>query len=340
MLNPVSTVNINSENQYEYPSISKMPKDEIVSFKKVVNWVQRRTLFCDEETSWDGRMDSRGSLCYFGGSSYDGFFPGGKGKNVLKDIMRTLKSNDIYMDVGAGDGHAIHQYREVFPQGAEVIGIASTQPHDIERVINEEKRDGKFSFYLADFNEFPTESLAGRVSVITDIKGAFRYGLNPTCTIKKMGALLKEGGVAIIEFGRGLGIDPPSLIEDKYNVLDSRHKDWFGSKMLLHLWFHTIKGFDVIQKNMDLEFSRQIHAKVIEKPEAYERDNFGLDLMIIRRNSDPIEVEELIPNPKFIKDWSEIEDSERDYDDCCPKYTWKTSEASEALLAKITWLNQ
>lgn len=204
-------------------------------------------------------------------------------------------------------------------------------------MINEEKNDQKFSFFLADFNEFPIESLSGRVSLITDIKGAFRYGLNPAGTIKKMGTLLKEGGLALIDFGYGLGIDPPSLIKDEYLALGNKAKYGTGSKMLLLLWFHTIKVFDVIYENMDLEDSRRMHSEVMEKPEKCDFFLHSDEFMIIRRNNHPIEIEELVPNPTFIKTWSER--PEKDYDSFWPRYSWKISDASEALLSKIKWLN-
>lgn len=330
---PLKSNHLGEQLKSVYPSISKMSQDEIASFKKIDNWVQNRTLF-KEPSSWSGgKTEECFNFSNFGvGDSYPSLC------GALKNIMNGLTSDDVYMDVGAGDGHAIHQYREIYPEGAKVIGITSTQPANIQRVIEEEKMDEKFSFFLADFKEFQTEPLSGRVSVITDIKGAFRYGLDPAGVIQKMGDLLKEGGLAIISFGGRIGIKPPSLIEEKYIALNSKERDFIGSSMLLHLWFHTIKGFDVIQENMDIEKSRKIHSEVMEKPEKFRKEYFGQETMVIKRNNQPVEADALVPDPAFIKEWSETPDSKKNHDCFCPFYTWKTSGTSETLLSKITWL--
>lgn len=59
----------------------------------------------------------------WGGASYENVIPLGVKKGMLRDAMSSLKSDDIFMDIGAGDGHAIHQYREIYPDGAKVIGM-------------------------------------------------------------------------------------------------------------------------------------------------------------------------------------------------------------------------
>lgn len=338
-MEPVNSNNLEEQLQSAYPSISKMSPDEIASFQKIDGWIQNRTLF-NEPSSWSSGKKEKGfSLCCFGVGSYQSSLENHVTKGALKNVMNDLTRDDIYMDIGAGDGHAIHQYREVYPEGAKVIGIASTQPANIERVIEEEQKDEKFSFFLADFKKFPTERLSGRVSVITDIKGSFRYGLDPAGVIHKMGNLLKEGGLAIISFGCRIGIKPRRPIKEKYIALTSKERDFTGSSMLLHLWFHTIKGFDVILENMELEKSRKIHSEIMEEPEKYEEEFFGNDIMVIRRNNQPVKVEKLVPDPAFIKRWSKIADHEKNYDWFCPFYTWKTSDTSETLLSKITRLN-
>lgn len=316
------------------PSISQLSFDEISAYKKIDGWVQNRGLF-DQPCSWCG--DNEKNLkefnpSYLGASSYENLFHG----DFLKNRMKDFTSEDIYMDIGAGDGLAIHQYREMYPEGAEVIGIASTQPTCIERVIEEEKKDNKFSFFLKDFLDFPSKSLRGRVSFITDIKGAFRYGLDPVNVIKKMGELLKEGGFAVISLGYGIGINP-TLIPEKCITMDDRRKYQIGSACLMHLWFHTIQGFDVIQKNV--EESSKLHHEIMENPKKYDGNFYGYETLVLRRNNQPIEIEELIPDPDFVSEWSNTPESERYYDGFWPKYSWKTSQSSEALLSKITWLN-
>jgi len=337
MSNSINCRNLSSGIQFTYPSISQMSEDQINSFNKVDGWVQSRTLFDDPcfPCSWSGGKTEEGLNLYnMAATCYCNEFIIADA-DVFRKIMSDLKSDDIYLDIGAGDGHAIHQYREMHPDGATAIGVALTQPRHIERVIEAEKKDEKFAFFLCDFKEFPIEPLAGRTSVITDIKGAFRYGLDPAGVIKKMGALLKEGGIAIIALGYGLGINPPSQI--KSFVSKKR-----GSLTLLHLWFHTIKGFDVLKQQKSFEESLKINNELLETPKEmkYFQDYaYGNELIVLRRNSQPVEAEELIPSPEFVNTWSKLEDSEKNYDCFWPKYTWKTSDASETLLSKIKEVN-
>jgi SAM-dependent methyltransferase len=324
---------MNSESQSDYPSISMMSKGQINAFKKVERWTQNRVLF-PERSSWSDNTKNEFDFGYWGRDCYLSSFYC-ESVDALKKIMSDLNGNDIYLDVGAGDGHAIHQYRDLNPNGAKAIGIALTQPGNIERVIEAEKRDEKFSFFLCDFKEFPTESLAGRVSVITDIKAAFCYGLDPAGVIQKMGTLLKEGGLAIIDFGYYQGIHPPSQIEN-ISYLENEKK--IGSRVLLHLWFHTIKGFDVLKPQKDFEKSLEINSRIMEKPNICDIHRFGENLIILRRNSQPVEADKLIPDPEFVHKWSILKDSEKNYDSFSPNYTWETSGTSETLLSKLEGL--
>lgn len=66
MLNTITNDNNFKPIQSEFPSISKMSKDQINPFKKVNEWVQNRTLF-NEKSSWDGGRSNNPSLTYWGG---------------------------------------------------------------------------------------------------------------------------------------------------------------------------------------------------------------------------------------------------------------------------------
>lgn len=309
-------------------SLSHMSPTQIEQFKIENHWEQNRTLakpIPDKTKPWYEKIHK-----LMTGSSYEELLGG-----LFVKSMQEHKENDIYVDVGAGDGTALFEYLDFFPNGAKVIGIASTQPHNISKVIENDKNNSKFSFYLCDFNEFPTESLKGRVSLISDVKGAFRYSLYPHKVIDQMGKLLKTGGLVFIQTGYGIGIKP-DMIPEKQNMLNSRQETQ-GSNQLLHLWFQTIKGFDVIQHEKtfeNVESSIAINKEIIDNPDKWDNQMRDNQLIILRRNSDPVEVDPLVYDSEFVENWQK-NSGEKHWDEWAPKYKWEMSEKSKELTKKI-----
>lgn len=315
-------------NTITLKSISQMNPHEINQFPVEKDWVQNRTL-ARQKTSTEEVLFGGGKV-----SSYEEVLGG-----LFAKSIQELKENDTYVDSGTGDGNALMEYREIFPHGANVIGIASTQPHDLSKVINKELADKKFSFYLSDFNNFPTESLAGRVSLLSDVKGAFRYSLYPQKVIQQMGKLLKTDGLAFIEMGYGIGIKPDMVTPEK-NYLNSRQFTQ-GSNMLLHLWFQTIKGFDVIQhkkKFENIEKSIEINKEIIKNPHKWDDQMSDNQLIILRRNGDPVQVEPLTYDAEFLENWQRSE--KKYWDGWAPRYKWEMSDESKELTKKIYVINQ
>lgn len=295
----------------------------------IERWMQGRALF-------DNSKPSNSSIYYFGGHSYKWVLDSRLDKyakvRLFDDTMKNLTHKDIYLDVGAGNGKAIKEYRQLFPAGAKVIGIGSTQPHEeaIQDVIEQDKNDEKFSFYLDDFTKFPTEALAGRVSVITDVIGAFRYGRDPAQVIRQVGKLLKEGGLVFFKFTYSDGIKVPQGY-DKF-VVWNRPKD--SSSHLLYLWFQTIRGFDVLQEDMTLEESKAFQKEIIDDIHKVASRRFAEYAIVLRRNADQVEVDPLIIDPKVDQDVSRNKEGGIYWDEWIPAYTWEMSAYSQSMLKK------
>jgi SAM-dependent methyltransferase len=295
-----------------YDSVGKMKDKQLSQYPENKVWAQSRGLFHQERSEF--------SLSYHGGYSYEEAL-NNAGK-LFKETISNLGSDDVYVDIGAGNGNAIMKYRETFPNGATVIGIANTKPHDIEKIKETECKDSKFSFYLSDFHQFPIDAITGKVSVVTDIQGVVRYGRDPAGTIQKIGQLLKEGGLAFIDFGALMAIKLP--IEEGLNILCFR-----GSpcKLLFHVWLHTIKGFDVLQDDAKDDAEMKIFSrKVLQDPtHNVGRHWFGEGVVVMRRNRDPIEIDRLIHEKDY-------ETPEHGIIDCLREFTWKIGESNKNIL--------
>lgn len=285
-------------------SISQMNQEQMDKFNKFSCWYDSRPLFAKEDSS-----NSYQQELYFEG-------------NLFKKKVEKLTNEEIYLDVGAGKGVAITEYRETYPEKAKVIGIAVnrvSQEKDEEKIVSRDREDLKFSYYLADFTEFPTASLCSSISLITDIYASFHYSCRKAEVIRKMGELLKPGGMAFIVY-KNACILVDDLIQRKVVVLDtapsSKEK---GSKLLLLMWFHTIKGFNVVYEGMT-------------KLEDIKNDPSILtirrmsDSIVLERNDEEVVVDEISAEVVYNANCGE------------PYYTWKTSPSSEEWLKKIKYL--
>lgn len=307
------------------PSISRMTLAQRGQYCKISNWVQNRTLF-------ENQNPKKSSLNYGGDNYADALMV--QSKSIFRETMNNLQKEDIYMDVAAGNGAALIQYLEMFPAGANVVGVNLTQPLEVEKIIEKDANDERFSYYLSDFKTFQKSSLVNRVSVITDIQGAFRYGCDPVQMINQMGTLLKEGGMAFIDLGYGIGIVPDGVPAEVIN-LDSRGKEFIGSTLLMQLWFHTIKGFDVIQEGLNVEDSIKFHDQIMEKPQEVDKYAPSRQAVYLRRNNQPVKVEPLTPTYNFDLEETKVSGA---WDIIYPRYSWELSDESAALLSKVTWL--
>jgi SAM-dependent methyltransferase len=270
----------------------------------------------------------------YSGSSYLESFGGtmGIGKSLIEDLEK-LQPQDIYLDIGCGEGAAIKEYRESYPEGAAVVGVSVTPPSqkNMAATVQKDHTDEKFAYCLGDFNQFPTDALKGKVSIITDVIGAFRYGQNPTRYIEQVGKLLKPGGKAYIRFLRNDGIEVP-----KGGAFDALY---LGQRMdscdLLRLWFHTIKGFDVMQPGKTLEESRKYQEWCFtETPNLYKINSLQKEIcsfpqIVLQRNADPVQADQLTAHPHFATPKAE---SEKNYEMWYPSYEWKMSDYSKELI--------
>lgn len=302
-----------------YPSISRMSSEELNRYPFEKTWVQNRKLFY-----YVVPPESRYSKGYKGGYSYEEELK--YGRDFFKNIFSNLQREDIYLDSGAGDGEAILEYRQKFPEGAQVIGISKTQPIALEKIVGVEREDTKFFYYLADFNQLPLDSLANRVSVMTDIKGAFLYSLDPVLVIQRIGGILKEGGIVIIDYAHAR-IKIPKEYEDR---LFLSNKGQTASGSLMHVWFRMIKGFDYIECPCDQkgeEDRKEMESKNLFFPDFYW---FNEHVAILKRNRDPVEVDRLICDENAHKMYEKKEWPAS----WAPEYTWELSERSRNFLSQ------
>jgi SAM-dependent methyltransferase len=296
-------------------SISNMPLEKIQKLD-FENYKKTRTLL---ETPTDH---------YYGGAhgSYEGEL--GRFGKVLKNDLSQLNEQDVYLDSGCGDGVAIIEYRELFPQGAAVVGISVTCPSKdkIPELIKKARNDQKFFYYLNDFNDFPTRHLEGKVTIMTDILGAFRFGCNPTRFIEQAGKLLKPGGKLYIKYTIVDGIEKPK---------EANFIDWnvgrTDSNNLLHLWFYTIRGFDVLEPEMTLEDSRAFQEKCFNEAENLRalRWDKQQNRIVLQRNNEQVQVDTLIANPRFE---SLAHERQRILDNWYPHYKWEMSDYTKSLI--------
>jgi SAM-dependent methyltransferase len=304
-------------------SISNMSPEKIREFG-TEEYVTIRTLKTELPEGALGRYN-------YSGSSYLESFGRIIGKRLIGDLEK-LQPQDIYLDIGCGEGAAIKEYRASYPDGAAVVGISLTRPSEenLAQVVQKDQNDEKFAYCLDDFNKFPAEALKGKASIITDVFGAFRYGQDPTRYIEQVGKLLKPGGKVYIRFLLNDGIEVPK--EGKFNAsyLGER-KD---SSDVMRLWFHTIRGFDVIQPEMTQEESRKYHEWCFkEAPDLYKigskQKESGGPQVILQRNADPVQVDQLTAHPRFATPKAE---SEKNYEMWYPSYEWKMSDYSKELI--------
>jgi SAM-dependent methyltransferase len=238
-----------------------------------------------------------------------------------------LGAQDVYLDSGCGDGAAIIEYRTVFPQGASVVGISATCPNQekISALIQKDEEDQKFSYCLCDFNNFPTSHLEGKVTLMTDILGALRYGGNPTRFIEQAGKLLKPGGKLYIRYAWSDGIEIPK--DDRYIRMGGRP----DSCQLFHLWFYSIRGFEVLEPQKTAEESHIFREKCLkEDDDIFELSrNKDKNIVVLLRNNDPVQADTLIADPRF----AEGSEKDRNFDYWYPFYKWEMSDYTKSLIA-------
>lgn len=301
-------------------SISSLTHEELNQYPIELNWEQGRGLgigYCD--------LSNEGYPHHCNANSYceEIEVDARRVESLLEETMDNLTHDDIYIDVGAGDGRALKEYRLLHPNGAAVVGVASTLPYKdvLNSIINQDRSDAKFSYYLGDFKTFPTESLEGRVTVITDIFASLRYGCDPAQIIRQTGKLLKEGGLVFFRFS-----------ENEQITLIANHKHSVSSYKrisLFQLWFRTIKGFDVIEEKTQINKSRELSARISNDHSKLRVRWFNPFAVILRRNADPVEVDSLNLNPQG-KNINEC----RKISDWSPNYTWEMSSYSQSFLPK------
>lgn len=307
-------------------SIGKMNENELSQYSAVDNWVQNRKLFNVQVQKKDSKHESYESS--INTWMYD------NEQHIFNRTFARLQNTDIYVDVGAGDGKALLQYRKIHPTKASVIGIASHLPHSIEKIKKLDAEDNKFSFYLCDFKNFSIGSLAGKVSVITDIKGAFVYGLDPVHMIQKMGEMLKDGGLVFINTAGKVRLQVP---ENCPGLFPSKEINL--SQDLLHVWFRTIKGFDYVDREFE-DWEKKLYrrpdsfdesATKSEHPISMTLFYFRPDVVILRRNSEAIEIDPLIAHPNIVENW---EKAAKHTNAWHANYTWEVSERTKTFLSK------
>jgi len=145
--------------------ISQMDSSQISRFNTSPNWIDGRKLLKQEQDSLN-RVSGWG---YAVPNSYEGIFQSNQ-VEIFKQALKDLNQNEIYLDIGAGRGQAIMEYLSTYPQRAQVIGIVNTRPTlGTEELIELDKNNPQFQYYLCDILQFSVPSLYGRVSLITDM---------------------------------------------------------------------------------------------------------------------------------------------------------------------------
>jgi hypothetical protein len=128
-------------------------------------WMHERRLFKSNSDPFQAQFIPLVS----GSPSYEGIL--GFNSSLFVKTIKQLHSEEIYLDVGAGAGKAILEYRKEYPAGASVIGLANARVSSKEEadLIAHDQNDRKFTYYLADFLTFSNPLLVGQVSLITEV---------------------------------------------------------------------------------------------------------------------------------------------------------------------------
>ena len=102
------------------------------------------------------------------------------------------------------------------------------------------------------------------------------------------------------------------------------------SNSLLRLWFYTIRGFDVLEPEMNVEESRAYLEQYFKEAEDLRSIRYDKKpVMVLVRNEKPVEADLLTANPR----WKTPEhEKARDYDYWYPHYKWDMSDYTNSLI--------
>ena len=307
-------------------SISKMSEADREKFRRsndiYKTWEVGRRLFDDPSKRAIDKEDNYQFWIRINNENYD----------LFRKKIEALTSDEIFFDSGCGNGVAGEDYAKAYPKGATFIGVTLTRP-DME---NEDakwlKRDRspRLHLFLHDILEFPTTSLHGRVSVITDIHGAFRYSGQPSKALTKMAEMLKIGGTLFLVFSGTETVDV-STYEDKISSCKKKELIAQGSSALLFLYLSTIRGLKVIGPE------EGITPKLIQerfglcKDSSYDYDTvpeigYWNCCWVFERTEEPLALDPLYKEG----DDSQVYDTHN-----FQKFFWQVSERNKYLLDKL-----
>lgn len=118
---------------------------------------------------------------------------------LLPSHMTSLGPQDILMDIGAGEGHALRDILPKVPSTTELVAVSLVQPPDkqLEQALAEHEN----LVYLAGqsfegrFRGSTLDKYKGQCSAVFDVLAAGTYGRNPFETVPMEAQMLKRGGI-------------------------------------------------------------------------------------------------------------------------------------------------
>lgn len=123
--------------------------------------------------------------------SYEGLLGG----QFLDELM-SLGSDDLWVDVGAGQARAIHDYYKDLssPRKARAIAIGVRLPPGTDLAAISRIAEGRFEYISGKFVEDLDLDSLGRAKVVTDVLGALHYSRQMDKVLEKELRLLSIGG--------------------------------------------------------------------------------------------------------------------------------------------------
>ncbi|NGX44163.1 MAG: hypothetical protein K1060chlam3_00327 [Candidatus Anoxychlamydiales bacterium] len=303
------------------PTISEMSSKDIERYIRYERSASNQGAWLETRSFYS--VSSEESKSYEAGVDYRPFL----------EIIKRLTPEDIIFDSGCGTGTAGEDYVKTCPKGAVFYAVGITPPRNPEDDIEWLKRDHleHLHIFLHDMLEFPTDSLHGRVSVVIDIHGAFRYSGQPSKILAKLAEMLKVGGMLFLTFGNNNTVDV-SPYEDKITILARKKLMDQGSNALLFLYLTSIQGLKTIvpQKLTSDEALKRLG---LSKNSFFNRDlliNNPFKRQTISwgfvRTEEPIALDPLYIDKEKPQTFNGIE---------IQKYCWEVSNRNKKLLEKV-----
>jgi len=185
------------------------------------------------------------------------------------DYLFSLRSDQIYLDGGAGAMRAMADYVSLKKDSAKVIGIVSEISKDTRYIqqLMKQKSPSEMALFFDKKVEDVDTIIPNSISLITDVYGAFSYTDRPDLVLKKYLTWLKVGGRIYIHqeyYSKGLSV--------AYRVKTEKRKYLglvkTGETILEWQWFKAggwlggIKGVRFVQQHDSTFYLEKIDTDV------------------------------------------------------------------------------